>query len=466
MDKLKEECGIFGIYKTNEAAVHTALGLHSLQHRGQEGAGIVSFDGKKFYSIKKEGLVGDNFNNVNTLSQLPGQTAIGHVRYSTTGESMSENLQPLFANLAIGGFACAHNGNLTNSRSLKKKLVESGSIFQTTSDTEVILQLVARSKKNKLLEKLIDALSQIQGAYSLVILTNKKLIGVKDPYGIRPLVLGEKNGFHVLASETCALDMIGAKYTRDVENGEIVIITDEGVESIKPFKKLQERPCIFERIYFASPESIIGGKTVYTYRKELGKQLALENKLNADVVVPIPDSGVSAAIGYSQESQIPFELGIIRSHYVGRTFIEPSQSIRQFGVKLKHSVNKSCIENKNVILIDDSIVRGTTANKIVKMVFEAGAKKVHLGISCPPIKFPDFYGIDTPNFNELIASNNDINVMTKLVGATSLFFLSLDGTYKAMGCEFRNKKIPQFTDHCFTGDYPVDVSELFKKNEK
>ena len=463
MDKLKEECGIFGIYKTNEAAVHTALGLHSLQHRGQEGAGIVSFDGNKFYSIKKEGLVGDNFNDINTLSQLPGQTAIGHVRYSTTGESKSENLQPLFANLAVGGFACAHNGNLTNSISLKKKLVDSGSIFQTTSDTEVILQLVARSKKNKLIEKLIDALNQIKGAYSLVILTNKKLIGVKDPYGIRPLVLGEKNGFHVLASETCALDMIGAKYIRDIENGEIVVITDEGVESVKPFKSVKARPCIFERIYFASPESIVGGKTVYTYRKELGKQLALENKINADVIVPIPDSGVSAAIGYSQESKIPFELGIIRSHYVGRTFIEPSQSIRQFGVKLKHSVNKSCIENKRVILIDDSIVRGTTANKIVKMVFEAGAKEVHLGISCPPIKYPDFYGIDTPNFNELIASNNDINVMTKLVGASSLFFLSLDGTYKAMGCEQRNNKSPQFTDHCFTGDYPVEVTEFFKK---
>ena len=463
MDKLKEECGIFGIYKTNEAAVHTALGLHSLQHRGQEGAGIVSFDGKKFYSIKKEGLVGDNFNDINTLSQLPGQTAIGHVRYSTTGESKSENLQPLFANLAVGGFACAHNGNLTNSISLKKKLVDTGSIFQTTSDTEVILQLVARSKKNKLIEKLIDALNQIKGAYSLVILTNKKLIGVKDPYGIRPLVLGEKNGFHVLASETCALDMIGAKYIRDIENGEIVVITDEGVESVKPFKSVKARPCIFERIYFASPESIIGGKTVYTYRKELGKQLALENKISADVIVPIPDSGVSAAIGYSQESKIPFELGIIRSHYVGRTFIEPSQSIRQFGVKLKHSVNKSCIENKKVILIDDSIVRGTTANKIVKMVFEAGAKEVHLGISCPPIKYPDFYGIDTPNFNELIASNNDINVMTKLVGASSLFFLSLDGTYKAMGCEQRNNKSPQFTDHCFTGDYPVEVTEFFKK---
>ena len=465
-DHMKEECGVFGIFGTEEASVLTTLGLHSLQHRGQEGAGIVSFDGNNFHSIRKQGLVGDNFNNTETLSQLPGKTAIGHVRYSTTGNSKPENLQPFFANLALGGFSCAHNGNLTNTHSLRKKLVENGSIFQTTTDTEIILQLVALSKKRNLIEKLIDALHQIQGAYSLVILTNKKLIGVRDPYGIRPLVLGDKDGSPVLASETCALDMIGAKYIRDIENGEIVIITDSGIESIKPFVKLKERPCIFERIYFASPDSIVGGRTVYTYRKALGEQLALENKIDADVVVPIPDSGVSAAIGFSQTSNIPFELGIIRSHYVGRTFIEPSQTIRQFGVKLKHSVNRSCIENKRVILIDDSIVRGTTANKIVKMVYDAGAKEVHLGVSCPPIKHPDFYGIDTPNYNELIASHTNIEEMTKLVGATSLFFLSLEGTYKAMGCEKRNSQQPQFTDHCFTGEYPIDVSEILKVNSK
>ncbi len=465
-DHMKEECGVFGIFGTEEASVLTTLGLHSLQHRGQEGAGIVSFDGNNFHSIRKQGLVGDNFNNTDILSQLPGKTAIGHVRYSTTGNSKPENLQPFFANLALGGFSCAHNGNLTNTHSLRKKLVENGSIFQTTTDTEIILQLVALSKKKNLIEKLIDALHQIQGAYSLVILTNKKLIGVRDPYGIRPLVLGDKDGSPVLASETCALDMIGAKYIRDIENGEIVIITDSGIESIKPFVKLKERPCIFERIYFASPDSIVGGRTVYTYRKALGEQLALENKIDADVVVPIPDSGVSAAIGFSQTSNIPFELGIIRSHYVGRTFIEPSQTIRQFGVKLKHSVNRSCIENKRVILIDDSIVRGTTANKIVKMVYDAGAKEVHLGVSCPPIKHPDFYGIDTPNYNELIASHTNIEEMTKLVGATSLFFLSLEGTYKAMGCEKRNSQQPQFTDHCFTGEYPIDVSEILKVNSK
>ena len=465
-DRIKDECGVFGIFGTEEASVLTTLGLHSLQHRGQEGAGIVSFDGRNFHSVRKQGLVGDNFNNTDILSQLPGKTAIGHVRYSTTGESKPENLQPLFANLAMGGFACAHNGNLTNTFSIKKQLVESGSIFQTSSDTEIILQLVARSRKKKLIDKLTDALSQIQGAYSLIILTNKKLIGVRDPLGIRPLVLGDKNGSPVLASETCALDMIGAKYIRDVENGEIVVITDNGIESIKPLNKIPERPCIFERIYFASPDSIVDNKTVYTYRKSLGEQLAIENKISADVIVPIPDSGVSAAIGFSQKSSIPFELGIIRSHYVGRTFIEPSQTIRQFGVKLKHSVNKSCIENKRVILIDDSIVRGTTANKIVKMVFEAGAKEVHLGISCPPIKHPDFYGIDTPNYSELIASKFNLEEMTKIVGANSLFFLSLNGTYKAMGFKERNTKSPQFTDHCFTGDYPIDVSEILKINSK
>jgi amidophosphoribosyltransferase len=465
-DRIKDECGVFGIFGTEEASVLTTLGLHSLQHRGQEGAGIVSFDGQNFHSVRKQGLVGDNFNNTDILSQLPGKTAIGHVRYSTTGESKPENLQPLFANLAMGGFACAHNGNLTNTFSIKKQLVESGSIFQTSSDTEIILQLVARSRKKKLIDKLTDALSQIQGAYSLIILTNKKLIGVRDPLGIRPLVLGDKNGSPVLASETCALDMIGAKYIRDVENGEIVVITDNGIESIKPFNKIPERPCIFERIYFASPDSIVDNKTVYTYRKSLGEQLAIENKISADVIVPIPDSGVSAAIGFSQKSSIPFELGIIRSHYVGRTFIEPSQTIRQFGVKLKHSVNKSCIENKRVILIDDSIVRGTTANKIVKMVFEAGAKEVHLGISCPPIKHPDFYGIDTPNYSELIASKFNLEEMSKIVGANSLFFLSLNGTYKAMGFNERNTKSPQFTDHCFTGDYPIDVSEILKINSK
>ncbi|MEK9726623.1 MAG: amidophosphoribosyltransferase [Candidatus Margulisiibacteriota bacterium] len=462
MHDIKHKCGVFGIFGIDEAAVLTALGLHSLQHRGQEGAGIVSFDGQRFHSVKRSGLVGDNFNNAETLEKLPGRSAIGHVRYSTTGDSIQENIQPLFANLAAGGFACAHNGNLTNTISLKQQLVARGSIFQTTSDTEVILQLVARSTKKKTLDKISDALSKIQGAYSLIIMTNKKMIGIRDPFGIRPLVLGQKDGAYVLASETCALDIIGASYIRDVKNGEMVVITDDGLESILLSTAHDERQCIFERIYFARPDSLIDGETVYTYRKNLGQQLAIENDFAADVIVPIPDSGIPAALGFSQASNIPFELGIIRNHYIGRTFIEPSQSIRQFGVKLKHSVNKSSIVGKRVVLIDDSLVRGTTANKVVRMIFDAGAKEVHLGISSPPIKHPDFYGIDTPDYNELLASKHSLEEMTKMVGATSLFFLSLQGTYKAMGFDQRNDAIPQFTDHCFTGDYPVDVSELIK----
>ena len=456
-DKLHEECGVFGIFGSPDASTLTTLGLHALQHRGQEGAGIVTFDGDKFNGVRRPGLVGDNFNKPEIISRLPGRNAIGHVRYSTTGDSILKNIQPLFADLAVGGFACAHNGNLTNASMLRKNLVADGSIFQTTSDTETILQLVARSKRVPMVDKIIDALFQVQGAYALVILTNKKLIGVRDPYGIRPLVLGDLNGAPVLASETCALDIIGAKYVRDVENGEIVVISESGIESIKPFPAVDERPCIFERIYFSRPDSIVDGKTVYVYRKNLGEQLATENNIKADVVIPVPDSGVPAALGFAQKSNIPFELGIIRNHYVGRTFIEPTQNIRQFGVKLKHSANRSYIENKKVILIDDSIVRGTTARKIVKMIYDAGATEVHFGISCPPITHPDFYGIDTPDYDELLASKSTIEEMRDSIGATSLFFLSLDGTYKAMGQDKRDNINPQFTDHCFTGEYPTQL---------
>ena len=456
-DKLHEECGVFGIFGSPDASTLTTLGLHALQHRGQEGAGIVTFDGDKFNGVRRPGLVGDNFNKPEIISRLPGRNAIGHVRYSTTGDSILKNIQPLFADLAVGGFACAHNGNLTNASMLRKNLVADGSIFQTTSDTETILQLVARSKRVLMVDKIIDALFQVQGAYALVILTNKKLIGIRDPYGIRPLVLGDLNGAPVLASETCALDIIGAKYVRDVENGEIVVISESGIESIKPFPAVEERPCIFERIYFSRPDSIVDGKTVYVYRKNLGEQLAIENNIKADVVIPVPDSGVPAALGFAQKSNIPFELGIIRNHYVGRTFIEPTQNIRQFGVKLKHSANRSYIENKKVILIDDSIVRGTTARKIVKMIYDAGATEVHFGISCPPITHPDFYGIDTPDYDELLASKSTIEEMRDSIGATSLFFLSLDGTYKAMGQDKRDNANPQFTDHCFTGEYPTQL---------
>ena len=456
-DKLHEECGVFGVFGSPDASTLTALGLHALQHRGQEGAGIVSFDGEKFHGVRRPGLVGDHFNKQKVIERLEGSNAIGHVRYSTTGDTILKNIQPLYADLSTGGFACAHNGNLTNASILRDHLVSEGAIFQSTSDTETILQLVARSSRKQTVDKLIDALFKIQGAYSLVILTNKKLIGVRDPLGIRPLVLGDLNGAPVLASETCAFDIIGAKYIRNIENGEIIIISESGIESIKPFPKVNERPCIFERIYFARPDSIVDGKTVYTYRKNLGEQLAKENPIDVDVVIPVPDSGVPAALGYSQASKIPFELGIIRNHYVGRTFIEPTQSIRQFGVKLKHNANLSFIKGKKVLLIDDSIVRGTTAKKIIKMIFDAGAKEVHLGIACPPITHPDFYGIDTPDYNELIASKMTVGEINQTIGCNTLFFLSLNGTYKAMGHNERDDKNPQFTDHCFTGDYPTGL---------
>ena len=463
-DKLREECGVFGIFGSPDAATLTTLGLHALQHRGQEGAGIVTFDGDSFHGTRRPGLVSDFFTKENVIKKLVGRNAIGHVRYSTTGGSLLKNIQPLYADLSSGGFACAHNGNLTNASLLRNNLVEDGAIFQSTSDTETILQLVARSKRKRITDKLIDALFQVQGAYALVILTNKKLIGVRDSFGIRPLVLGDLNGAPVLASETCALDIIGAKYVRDIENGEIIIISENKIESIKPFPQVKERPCIFERIYFARPDSIIDGNSVYTYRKNLGSELAKENNVEADVIVPIPDSGVPAALGFSQKSKIPFELGIIRNHYVGRTFIEPSQNIRQFGVKLKHSVNISFIKGKKVVLIDDSIVRGTTAKKIVKMIYDAGAKEVHLGVSCPPITHPDFYGIDTPSYEELIASKSNIDEMSKEIGTKSLFFLSLDGTYRAMGYEKRDNVLPQFTDHCFTGDYPTQLIDMEQGN--
>ena len=463
-DKLHEECGVFGIFGSPDASTLTTLGLHALQHRGQEGAGIVTFDGEVFHGVRRTGLVGDHFNKPEIIDRLKGRNAIGHVRYSTTGDSISRNIQPLYADLSSGGFACAHNGNLTNASLLRESLVNEGAIFQSTSDTETILQLVSRSKRGRMVDKLVDALFQVQGAYSLVVLTNKKLIGVRDPYGIRPLVLGDLNGAPVLASETCALDIIGAKYVRDIENGEIIVISEEGVESVKPFPKFSERPCIFERIYFSRPDSIVGGKTVYSYRKNLGEELAKEHPIDVEVVIPVPDSGVPAALGFAQKSKIPFELGIIRNHYVGRTFIEPSQSIRQFGVKLKHNANLSFINGKKVVLIDDSIVRGTTAKKIIKMIYEAGAKEVHMGIACPPITNPDFYGIDTPDYNELISSKHSIEEVNSIIGSKSLFYLSLNGTYKAMGYDKRDDSNPQFTDHCFTGDYPTPLLDREQGN--
>ena len=459
-DRLREECGVFGIFGHPDAAALTALGLHALQHRGQEAAGIVSFDGKNFFAERRLGLVSEHFTKASVLDQLTGSAAVGHVRYSTTGGTILRNVQPLFADLAGGGFAIAHNGNLTNALSLRDELVKSGSIFQSTSDTETILQLVARSKRVNTLARFTDALFQIEGAYALVVLTNKKLIGARDPLGIRPLVIGKLDDHYLLASETCALDIIGAKFVREVENGEIVVITENGIESHKPFPPMEARPCIFEYIYFSRPDSMIGGRSVYECRKSFGRQLASESHVEADVVIPVPDSGVPAAIGYGETSSIPFELGIIRNHYVGRTFIEPQQSIRAFSVKLKHNANRIHVEGKRVILIDDSIVRGTTSVKIVQMMRDAGATEVHMRIAAPPITHPDFYGIDTPSQEQLLAANHTLEEMCAYIGADSLAFLSVHGLYQAMGFEDgRNNERPQFTDHCFTGDYPTLLAD-------
>ncbi len=459
--KLKEECGVFGISDSKDAAALTALGLHALQHRGQEGCGIVTFDGSHYFSEKRFGLVGDNFNKEKVLNRLRGNYAIGHNRYSTTGENTLRNIQPFFADTNAGGIGVAHNGNLTNSISLRKKLVDEGAIFYTTSDTETIVQLIARSKRKKTLDKIVDAIFQIQGGYSLVMLTQTSLIGVRDPYGIRPLVIGKLNNSYVLSSETCALDIIGAKFVREVENGEIVLIEDNKMQSIKPFPPRKIRPCVFEYIYFSRPDSILNGKSAYEYRKNLGKELAKESNLKADIVVPVPDSGNAAALGFAQYLGINFELGLTRNHYVGRTFIEPIQKIRSLGVKLKLNANQSTIKNKKIILVDDSLVRGTTSHKIIKMLYDAGAKEVHMKIACPEIKFPDFYGVDTPTKKELLAANKTNDEICKYIGAKTLTFLSIDGLYRAIGFDKRNDTYPQLTDHYFTGDYPVKpVDEL------
>ena len=454
-DRLREECGVFGVLGHPDSAQLTVLGLHALQHRGQEAVGIVTFDGTKFQSEKRLGLVGDNFTKQPIIEKLSGISAIGHVRYSTRGETILRNVQPLYADLDTGGFTVGHNGNLTNTLLLREKLVSSGAIFQSTSDTEVILHLVAKSKKIKFIDKFIDALGYLEGAYSLVALTNKKLIGARDPLGIRPLVLGKLDKSYILASETCALDIIGAEFIREVENGEVIVITDDGIESHYPFPKQSPRPCIFEYIYFAMPHSVIGGKSVYEIRKQLGYELSKEDNVKADIVVPVPDSGVPAALGYSEGSKINFDYGLIRNHYVGRTFIEPTQNIRSFGVKLKLSSTKTILKNKSVVLIDDSLVRGTTCNKIVRMLYKAGAKKVHVKIACPEIKYPDFYGVDMPTKKELLSSKKSKDEICNYIGSDTISFLSLDGLYKALINDTRNNNYPQFSDHYFTGEYPI-----------
>jgi len=463
-DKLHEECGVFGIFGSDDAAALTALGLHALQHRGQEAAGIVSCDGTHFYAHKADGLVGRIFGSQDVMDSLKGFSAIGHNRYATTGEGMMRNVQPLYADMDFGGFSVAHNGNLTNAQTLRHQLVKRGSIFQSTSDTEVIIHLVAVSAENSLKDRVIDAVSRIIGGFSLVMNSGDTMIGVRDPYGIRPLVLGQIGDAYVLASETCALDIIDAEFIRDVEPGEMLVIDKNGLSSSKPFVSVPPRPCIFEYVYFARPDSFMGGHSVYDVRKKIGAELARESNIaGADMVVPVPDSGTPAAIGYAQESGLPFELGIIRNHYVGRTFIEPTDNIRHLGVKLKHSTNRDFIKGKSVVLVDDSIVRGTTSRKIVDIVRNAGAREVHMRISSPPIRYSSFYGIDTPTTSELMAHSKSVEEICDFIKADSLSFVSIDGLYRALGEKARNNEQPQFEDSCFTGDYPAELVDYNSK---
>jgi amidophosphoribosyltransferase len=458
-DKLHEECGIFGVYGGEQAAAVVALGLHALQHRGQEASGLTSFDGKLFHTHRATGHVAGNFDRQEVIDMLPGHAAIGHNRYATTGDTMLRNVQPLYADLATGGFAVGHNGNLTNASSLKKALVRRGAIFQSTTDTEVIIHLVAMSSYRTLLDRFIDALKQVEGAYSLVCLTPDGMIGVRDPLGVRPLVLGRLQDSYILASETCALDIVGASYLRSLDPGEMLIITDKGMRSHRPFAVQKPRPCIFEHVYFSRPDSIVDGRSIYEVRKRIGAELARESGVDADMVVPVPDSGTPAAIGYAQESGLPFELGIIRSHYIGRTFIQPGDRIRHLGVKLKHNANRAQIEGKRLMLIDDSIVRGTTSIKIVEMLRDAGAAEVHLRIASPPTRHSCFYGVDTPDRSKLLAANMDVEPMAKYIGVDSLAFLSIDGLYRAVGEASRVNDAPQYCDACFTGAYPTLLTD-------
>ncbi len=459
-DKLREECGIFGIANKDGAATMVTLGLHALQHRGQEAAGIVAADAEDFNAHHAMGLVGDTFNRPDIIARLDGHSAIGHVRYATTGETALRNIQPFFSDFSFGGFALAHNGNITNAYTLRSALVNEGCLFRSTSDTEVVLHLMAKAATGSVIERLIIALKQVEGAYSLVCLAKNLLIGIRDPYGVRPLVLGKLDQSWVLASESCALDIIGAEFVRDVKPGEVVTVRNGELQSLFPFEKVPRKFCIFEYIYFARPDSQMEGKSVYEMRKQIGIELAKESPVDADIVVPVPDSGVPSAIGYALESRLPFDLGIIRNHYVGRTFIQPTDKIRHLGVKLKHNANRRFIEGKRVILVDDSIVRGTTSTKIVEMIRSAGAKEVHMRISSPPTKHSCFYGIDTPEKEKLLAHNYTVEQMAHLIGADSLAFISLDGLYRAVGEVKRNTNLPQYCDACFSGDYPIRLTDL------
>ena len=456
-DHFHDECGVFGIFGRADAASFVALGLHALQHRGQEAAGIVSFDGTQFHAERHVGLIGDNFTKPSVIARLAGDRAIGHTRYSTTGGAGLRNVQPFFAELESGGLAIAHNGNITNAMTVQRDLQRSGSIFSSTSDTETLLHLVAVSPEKDLLSKFTDAVKKLEGAFSFVALSSKKMIGCRDPLGIRPLVLGDLDGSWILASETCALDIMGARYVRDIKPGELVVMTDKGITSHFPFEPQKQRFCIFEYVYFARPDSHVEGRNVYEARKAIGVELAREMPVEADIVVPVPDSGVPAAIGYAQQAALPFELGIIRNHYVGRTFIQPTDSIRHMGVKLKHNANRLSLEGKRVILVDDSIVRGTTSQKIVQMVREAGAKEVHMRIASPPTMASCYYGVDTPETNKLLASRMSVAEMAEFIRVDSLGFLSIDGLYRAVGESSRDNEQPQYCDACFTGCYPTQL---------
>ena len=456
-DHLGEECAVFGIQGSPDAGANTALGLHALQHRGQEATGIVSWDGSQFHAHRGLGHVGKNFGDSSSgaVRELVGHAAIGHNRYSTTGGTNLRNVQPLFAEIELGGLAICHNGNLTNALELRRDLVKQGCLFQSTTDTETIVHLIARSTATTFAERMIEAMQQIEGAFSLVCLTQDTVIGVRDPLGVRPLVLGKLGEAHILASETCAFDIIGAEFVRDVAPGEMVILSQEGVRSLRPFAAKTGRFCVFEYIYFARPDSLVEGRSVYDARREIGAELARESHVDADVVVPVPDSGVPAAVGYAAASGIPFELGIIRNHYVGRTFIEPSDHVRHLGVKLKHNANRAQLDGNRVILVDDSIVRGTTSIKIVEMVRAAGAREVHMRIASPPTTHSCFYGVDTPEREKLLAARMTIEEMAEYIGVDSLAFISTDGLYRAMGEPGRDPNQPRFCDACLTGDYPI-----------
>ncbi len=459
-DGMRHKCGVFGVFGRPDSAILTALGLHALQHRGQEACGIATYDtaSNRFYTERHMGLVGDSFSeDKDAIKRLHGRIAIGHNRYSTSGRVIMRNIQPIFGDFATGGFAIAHNGNLTNARALHRELVGAGAIFQSTMDTEVVLHLVARSRFNRIEDRFIDALRQLHGGYAFVALTDNKMLGARDPWGLRPLVLGEIEGAPVLCSETCALDAIGASFVRNIEPGEVVVITDQGVESLTPMPSRPASPCVFEYVYFARPDSVMHGKSVYETRQAFGRVLAHETHVEADVICPVPDGGNPAALGYAEQSGIPFSFGIIRNHYVGRTFIQPTQKGRQKSISRKHAANRPVLENKRVVLVDDSIVRGNTSARIIQMVRDAGAAEIHFRVASPPIKHPDFYGIDMPSKEELIASAMSIEQMAKYLKVDSLAFISLPGFYEALGAGRRNDAHPQFADHCFTGDYPTPL---------